>query len=62
MPYRFLDGTSLEVSQVCLGTMTFGDQVKEREAFEIMDQAFDKFNVNMFVSCYLSEQTIYCTS
>jgi aryl-alcohol dehydrogenase-like predicted oxidoreductase len=33
--------TGLKVSQICLGTMTFGNQADERTAFAIMDRAFD---------------------
>ena len=34
MKYRNLAQTGLMVSQVCLGTMTFGDQLAERDAVE----------------------------
>jgi Predicted oxidoreductases (related to aryl-alcohol dehydrogenases) len=30
------------VSPICLGTMTFGEQVSEREAFAIMDRALER--------------------
>ena len=39
MEYRSLGRTGLKVSQICLGTMTFGNQADEREAFAIMDAA-----------------------
>src|SRR5688500_18439460 len=39
MEYRTLGRTGLWVSEVCLGTMTFGNQTMEPEAFEIMDAA-----------------------
>lgn len=36
-------GTSgMYVSKVCLGTMTFGDQNNESEAFRLLDHAFDR--------------------
>lgn len=36
-------GTSgMHVSKVCLGTMTFGDQNNESEAFQLLDYAFDR--------------------
>ena len=36
-------GTSgMYVSKVCLGTMTFGDQNNESEAFRLLDYAFDR--------------------
>jgi aryl-alcohol dehydrogenase-like predicted oxidoreductase len=33
--------SGLQVSRLCLGTMTFGAQVDEARAFEVMDQAFE---------------------
>lgn len=33
-------GTGLKVSEICLGTMTFGNQADEATAFAIMDRAF----------------------
>ena len=33
--------TGLKVSEICLGTMTFGNQADEATAFAIMDRAFD---------------------
>lgn len=37
-----LAGTGLEVSTVCLGTMTFGSQVAEPEAARMVDYALDR--------------------
>ena len=34
MKYRKLGNTGLEVSIICLGTMTFGEQNSEKEAHE----------------------------
>ena len=39
MKRRTLPGTELEVSEVCLGTMTWGDQNSEAEAHEQLDLA-----------------------
>ncbi len=39
MKRRTLPGTGLEVSEVCLGTMTWGDQNSEAEAHEQLDLA-----------------------
>lgn len=39
MDMRSLGRTGLQVSEICLGTMTFGNQADEREAFAIMDAA-----------------------
>lgn len=41
MRYRPLSTTGLEVSVLCLGTMTFGEQNTEKEAFDQLDIAFD---------------------
>ena len=39
MQVRSLGRTGLKVSEICLGTMTFGNQADEREAVAIMDTA-----------------------
>jgi len=39
MKYRTLPGTSLSVSEVCLGTMTWGEQNSEAEAHAQLDRA-----------------------
>ena len=33
--------TGLKVSEICLGTMTFGIQVDEQQSFAIMDRAIE---------------------
>jgi aryl-alcohol dehydrogenase-like predicted oxidoreductase len=47
MQYRKLGNTELEVSVICLGTMTWGEQNTRDEAFEQMDYAFAQ-GVNFF--------------
>tara|TARA_Y100000748_G_C15276896_1_gene402965 strand:+ start:366 stop:656 length:291 start_codon:yes stop_codon:yes gene_type:complete len=42
MNYKKLGNTDLEVSTICLGTMTWGEQNTEQEGFEQMDFALDK--------------------
>ena len=37
MKYRKLGTTNLKVSAICLGTMTFGEQNSQSEAFDIGD-------------------------
>ena len=37
-----LTGTGLNVSSICLGTMTFGSQVEEAEAAQMVDYALDQ--------------------
>ena len=47
MKYRNLGTTDIKVSVICLGTMTWGEQNSEPEAYEQMDYAFEK-GVNFF--------------
>ncbi len=41
MKYRYIGKTGLRVSPICMGTMTFGTQCDKKEAFRIMDKAYD---------------------
>lgn len=45
MRYRPLGQTDIEVSEICLGTMTWGKQNNQAEAFEQLDYALD-YGVN----------------
>ena len=47
MNYRKLGNTELNVSTICLGTMTWGEQNNQKEAFEQMDYAIDH-GINFF--------------
>ncbi|MCW9089412.1 MAG: aldo/keto reductase, partial [Gammaproteobacteria bacterium] len=47
MKYRKLGRSDIEVSLICLGTMTYGEQNTPDEAFEQMDYALDQ-GVNFF--------------
>jgi aryl-alcohol dehydrogenase-like predicted oxidoreductase len=42
MNYKKLGNTDVEVSTICLGTMTWGEQNTQNEAFEQMDFALDQ--------------------
>ncbi|MGD2116806.1 MAG: aldo/keto reductase [Chromatiales bacterium] len=42
MQYISLGDSSLKVSRICLGTMTFGQQNDERQAFEQLDYAIEQ--------------------
>ena len=42
MNYKKLGNTDLDVSTICLGTMTWGEQNSEREGFEQMDFALNE--------------------
>ena len=41
MKFKKLGNTELDVSLICLGTMTFGEQNNMKESFKIMDFAFE---------------------
>ena len=47
MEYRRMGRTGLKVSELCLGTMTFGHSTNETEAAKIVDMAFDA-GINFF--------------
>ena len=47
MNYRKLGNTDLDVSTICLGTMTWGEQNSQEEGFEQMDYALDN-GINFF--------------
>ena len=49
MKYRKLGNTNIDVSVICLGTMTFGEQNTQEEAFDQMDYSLEK-GVNFFVT------------
>ena len=42
MNYRKLGNTDINVSTICLGTMTWGEQNTQEEGFEQMDYALDQ--------------------
>ena len=47
MKFRKLGNTNLDVSLICLGTMTWGTQNSEKDAFEQMDYSIDQ-GINFF--------------
>ncbi len=47
MEYRYIGRSGLRVSPICLGTMTFGTQADKKEAFAIMDKAYEA-GINFF--------------
>ena len=47
MKYTHLPNTNIKVSKICLGTMTWGNQNTQEEAFEQMDYALEQ-GVNFF--------------
>ena len=47
MRYRKLGTTDLNVSVICLGTITFGEQNSQKDGFDQMDYALER-GVNFF--------------
>ncbi|HEX2753442.1 MAG TPA: aldo/keto reductase, partial [Alphaproteobacteria bacterium] len=47
MQYKKLGDTDIDVSLICLGTMTFGEQNTPAEGFQQMDYAVDQ-GINFF--------------
>ncbi len=47
MQYRYIGKSGLRVSSIAMGTMTFGTQCDEKEAFKIMDMAYER-GINLF--------------
>jgi aryl-alcohol dehydrogenase-like predicted oxidoreductase len=47
MPYTKFGRTGLRVSRLCLGTMNFGPETSEKDAFRIMDRAVEH-GINFF--------------
>ena len=65
MKFKKLGNTDLDVSLICLGTMTWGVQNNQEEAFEQMDYALDQ-GINFFDTAEMyaippSEQTFGTT-
>ena len=47
MKFKPLGNTDLQVSLICLGTMTWGEQNTENEAFEQMDYSIEKGSISL---------------
>ncbi len=47
MNHKYIGKTGLRVSDICLGTMTFGTTTSKEEAFKIMDKAYER-GINFF--------------
>jgi|TARA_R110002050_G_scaffold30836_6_gene78811 aryl-alcohol dehydrogenase-like predicted oxidoreductase len=47
MNYKYIGKTGLRVTDICLGTMTFGTTTTKEEAFKILDKAYDR-GINFF--------------
>ena len=42
MNFNYIGKTGLRVSEICMGTMTFGTTASKQEAFKIMDKAYER--------------------
>jgi len=62
MDYIRLGTSSLVVSKVCMGTMTFGEQNTISEGVEQLHRAFDHFGVNCIdtAEMYPGENHVQC--
>ena len=65
MKYKKLGHTDIDVSLICLGTMTWGNQNSEQEAFEQMDYALER-GVNFWDTAEMypvpvKQETTYAT-
>lgn len=47
-----LPNSDLEVTQLCIGTMNFGDQLSSQQSYEILDAARGEYGINFFVSSH----------
>ena len=62
MNFNKLQNTDLVVSELCLGTMTFGEQVDEDDVEEIMNLACNTYGINFIVSkCCLFKHALAIT-
>lgn len=41
MDFRYIGNSGLRVSSICMGTMTFGSTTSKKEAFKILDKAYE---------------------
>lgn len=61
MNYKKLGNTDLNVSTICLGTMTWGEQNTQEEGFEQMDYALDQgviFGIPLNYTLFLQERKL----
>lgn len=57
MEYSYLGKSGLKVSRLCLGTMNFGPETEEKDAFKIMDAALDA-GINFFDTANVYTMTV----
>ena len=54
-----LGRSDLQVTPICLGTMTFGEQVDEATAHAILDRSLER-GIN-FIDSFLTQSTLLCS-
>ena len=60
MKFKKLGNTDLDVSLICLGTMTWGTQNTEKDAFEQMDYSLEQginFLTQLNYTLFLQQQS-----
>jgi hypothetical protein len=60
MKYTKLGNSELTVSNVCLGTMTWGEQNTEEEAFEQLDYFLEKGGNFIDTAGMVSSRALFC--
>ena len=50
MKYTTLPNTDIKVSKICLGTMTFGEQVNEADSHAILDRSLARESASLTCS------------
>jgi aryl-alcohol dehydrogenase-like predicted oxidoreductase len=60
MKMRKLPGSDLLVSELCLGTMTFGEQVTKEQAFQQLNVATTNYGINFLVSTHRQQFKNIC--
>jgi|GEM_PF-4010789 len=58
MKIHSLGKTGLKVTNLCLGTMTFGNQADKKTSFEILDKAYDAGVGGMLTGRYRKNSTV----
>jgi aryl-alcohol dehydrogenase-like predicted oxidoreductase len=49
MKLKKIPGSDLVVSEICLGTMTFGEQLTKEQSFAQLDKATKELGINFIV-------------
>jgi hypothetical protein len=49
--YNTIPNTDLQVSQLCMGTATFGQEMMDEDAHKMLDMACKQYGINFLVNC-----------